>query len=280
MKSPQFGLVLKGKASACPLTRLANLPEWLGPVKARAYRQASRFVNSRRAGFPVHDYSELAGNRFLIISAPPYKLDVTLREMTDAGICWRRKRVVLCGSDAGGHARRDLEQRGAQTLALKLLDDSQRLWFLIDGAPALVQNVKRLVESGGGRITEVSPGSLGLCGAAISFATWLLLPSIAASVQSFRRAGLSPGRAAPLVEQLVERSVRAYLKGGARAWKPPRDSGSRAEFLEQVAAMYHADPELAESLVVMAKTSLSRAGISCDWLGEEAPLAKTSTAGA
>jgi hypothetical protein len=272
-----MALVLRGKISACPLTRLRNLPEWLGPVKARAYRQASRFANSRRAGYPVHDYSELAASRYILLSAPPDKVAPTVTEMADAGVNWRRKRVVLCSGDGCDSGRRELEQRGAKAAALSLFDEAPRMWFLVEGEPPVVQAIRRLVEGGGGRITEVARGSLSICEAAISFASWLLMPPIEGSARSFRLAGLPPGHAAPLVERLVERSLRAYLKGGRRAWKPPRDEEGQKEFLRQLTAMCDADPQLAESLEQMAKISLSRAGLACDWIGTKPPRAKAAS---
>jgi hypothetical protein len=174
--------------------------------------------------------------------------------------------VLLSGGEVPKTASDGLAQSGAQTASLALFDDTPRLWFLVEGAPAAVRTARRLVEGGDGVITEVEPGCLGLCGAAMSFSSWLLLPTIDAASQSLRKAGLSPRRAAPLIERMVERTLRAYLKGGRRAWKPPETAEQQAAFVHQIEEMQRVDIELSELLGRLARNSLEGANRSADWV--------------
>ncbi len=279
MKSQTVGLVLAGKASNCPLTRLRNMPEWLGPVKAHTFRQASRFTNKQRAGYVAHEYSDLSSARTILICAEEENAGEIIGALAGVRMSWRRKSVVLCGGSRDQAALEGFRERGASTGVLTLLDATPQLWCLAEGDSVAVRTMKRLIESGGGRITEVSKGSLELCEAAVSFATWLLLPAVDASMVSLRKAGLSPRRAAPVVERLVERSLRGYLRSGRRSWKVPQTAEKRRAFTGQIETLFEADPELGELLAEMARISLRRVGGNDDWVAVPEAKVKGAASG-
>jgi len=273
-------LVITHQRNSRAIVRLRNLAEVLGPIKARTFRQASRIANTLKAGFPVHDYEEFGEARVLLICAVEDELADLLHGLDAAGFPWARKTVILCagGQQSDLPARASVE--GAAVGLLALVDDGDDLRYFIEGDRAALRVMKRMVEASGGRVVPVKRAGQYLCGAAIGFASWLMLPVADASMRCLRNAGLTPGKAAPLVERAIKRSLRAYLKGGRRAWKPPSTEREKRAFLRNVAALRERDPALAEFMIESARLSLRRAGCEADWVESAEPQVKRASAGA
>jgi hypothetical protein len=160
-----------------------------------------------------------------------------------------------------------------------LLDEATDIWFLAEGAPPAFRVMKQIAEAGGGRITEVEHGALPICSAAADLASWMLLPAVDAAALSLRQAGLTPRRSAPIVERLVQRTLRAYLKGGRRAWKPPERAEDQERFLYQMATLRDISPELAETMKEIGRLSLRCLGRSDNWIEEPRPAVRRAGTG-
>ena len=279
MKSRQVALVITSQTNSGGIRRLTKLSGALGPVKARSYRQASRIANALRAGFPVHDYEELAPARLILISAPDAELASVVSGLAKARLRWARKSVLLCGNGQESERLGELADLGAATGSLSTVEGVDEPRSLIEGDPRAVREARRLVEASGGRAVEIKRSTQRLCSAATAFASWLLLPAIDASMRCLRLAGFTPGKAAPIIEDCVGRALRAYLKAGRRSWKPPSSAADRQAFLSQVEALSARDPALAELLLESARTSLRRAGRKADWIEAQAPAARRAAAG-
>jgi len=279
MKSRQVALVIRCQINSSGIRRFKKLSEALGPVIARSYRQASRIANTLRAGYPVHDYEELAPARLILVCAPDAELDGIVSELAQARLRWARKIVVVCGNGQESERLRELAKLGAATCSLSTVAGADEHRSLMEGDPRAVRETKRLVEASGGRAIEIRSSTQRLCSAATAFASWLMLPAVDAAMRCLRLAGFTPGKAAPIIEDCVGRALRAYLKAGRRSWKTPSSAADKRAFLNQVEAVCARDPALAGLLLESARTSLRRTGRKADWVESAPPAPRRAAAG-
>lgn len=265
-KLPPLALVATGRLSEYPIVRLRGLVEHLGPVKAMSFRQASRISNTIHAGYPVHSYDDLARSRVVVLCAPEPRLTHFISAMARSRLRWDNKTVLLAGGSFGSERLHALAELGASVGSLSLLPESDEARYLVEGDRLAVRVARSLIEESGGRVLEVEQGTKEICAASISFASWLLLPLMDASVECLRHAGLTPGRAGPVVERLLHRSLRAYLKGGRRAFHAPQTDQQQEAFLRQVEALRKTDRALADLFEQSAALTLDRMGGSSAWL--------------
>jgi len=266
MKSHQIALVITVPTRDCALCRIRNLTTRLGPIMARSPRQSTRLANTLRAGYPVSTFEELAPARVVLLCLAEGGLAEVLDGLISARFSWRGKSVLLYGPVPDSAALSGLAERGAAVASLAAVTSPDDFHYLVEGDKHAVREARRLVEGGGGRVLVVQRSSQALCAAGASLASWLVAPLIDASVSCFRDAGLTPRRAGPLAEGIVERTLRAYLKGGRRAWKCPSSPDQRKVFLRQLRAVGEADPALAEFLLETARHALCRMGRDTSWL--------------
>ncbi len=268
MTSRRAALVVSTPINRCDLALLPRLAELVGPVKARTFRQASRLSNRLRAGFPVHTNEELDPSRVILICASRETVGDVVNGLSSAPLNWQRRVVLVCGRGCDRSVLGRLAERGAATGSLAPVERAGGLRYFLGGDTTALRAGRRFIEHAGGTVTEIAPDTQLLGAAAASLSSWVLLPAIDGSMQCLRQAGLTPGRAKPIIEQAVARTLRAYLKGGRRSWKAPQSAGGRAEFLDQVERVREADPKLADAVVGAARLSLRWVGESADWLPE------------
>ena len=278
MKSHPLALVIAGPIRKCRLGRLPKLAEHLGPVKAASFRQASRIANTLRSGRPVYHYEDLAPARVVLICGPERPVAQIVSGLRESALAWPRKSVLLCGGALDSAALSELAARGAATGSLAWLDDPARTRCFVEGDRLAVREAKRLFDAGGGQVLEIRRSMRGVAAAGTSLASWLLFPLVDASMSCFRHAGLTPRRGRPVIERLVERSLRAYLKSGQRAWKGPSTAEEREAFLVQLESLREADPALARILLEAARLSLRHLGKDTNWLEPEPPCARRAAA--
>ena len=268
MKSRQLALVIAGPALQCPMRKLPRLAEHLGPVMAASYRQASRTANTLRAGQAVRDCAGLAAARTILLCPSRRPPGGLIAQLAAADLRWKSKSVILCDNlhDSGELAA--LAARGASVGALCLVDDAAQPLFLVEGAARAVRDASAFVEAAGGRVLAVNPGCQWISVAGISSASWLAMLAMDCSVACFRQAGLAPSRAGQVTELILEKALRAFRKGGRRAWKLPVSPAEREAFLRQIEAVRESDEALAEFLADAARTSLGRLGADSAWLAQ------------
>lgn len=280
-KSLQLALVAAKRIRHCPVLKLRNLAMHLGPVKAQTYRQASRIANALRAGHAVQSCDEFSRCHVVLIHTSEDGLAGVLGEMVSARLDWTGKAALTCCGPFDSEVLSELASKGAAVGSIAVVDGPGELRFLVEGDRLAVRQAKALVEGGGGRILEIRRSAQQACAAGASFASWLLTPLIHASMECFREAGLTPGRAGPIVERIMEGSLRAYLKGGRRAWKEPLSEEQRHGVLQQLESLRASNPELAAFLLETARLSLDHLGSDAAWLEDAAPpLCRAAAAGA
>jgi hypothetical protein len=240
MKRPKsVALIAGGKISGSPLARFWLLSEMLGPVKASSFRLASRIANSLRAGHPVKDYREFDACYLILICVPDDALAGVVAELCSAGISWRGKSVVLCSAWRDSSELRELSTRGAAIGSITTIPGFHDLRYLVSGDKRAIQESKRLVENRERRCLAIERGRKPLYLAALTCTGSLLFPLVMAASESLRRAGVTPAVSISILEKQLTIGLRAYARGGRRAYTRPPELSS------QLRALSAADPALA-----------------------------------
>ncbi|HVO98085.1 MAG TPA: hypothetical protein VMT15_08455 [Bryobacteraceae bacterium] len=215
----RMGLIGAGGVTRSFLSRMPVLLGRIGPVKASSFRVARRIANSLRAGNAVTSYSELAGCSLLWISVPDTGLDRLFRDLA-AATPLAGKTVVLCGSTRDSFWPSPLLAAGARVVTLNCVEESHEKLFVAEGDPEAMRDLRRLMASERRRLIELRAASKALYLAGTHLASHLLLPWIAASVESLRLAGFSRAEATRLASALGAKALRSYGKAGSKAWSP------------------------------------------------------------
>ncbi|HUJ51022.1 MAG TPA: hypothetical protein VLW25_12515 [Bryobacteraceae bacterium] len=221
------------------MARFWLLSEMLGPVKASSFRLASRIANSLRAGYPVKDYGEFDACHMILISVPDDALEGVVAELCSAGISWRGKSVVLCSAWRDSSELGELSARGAAIGSITTIPGFHDLRYLVSGDKRAIQESKRLVENRERRCLTIERGRKPLYLAALTCTGSLLFPLVMAASESLRRAGVTPAVSFSILEKQLTIGLRAYARGGRRAYAPPR------ELTSQLRALWATDPALA-----------------------------------
>jgi predicted short-subunit dehydrogenase-like oxidoreductase (DUF2520 family) len=268
MSSPNLvALAGAGPVARSPLAR--HLPGRLGPVKSASLRLASRIVNSLRAGYPVKTYSDFRGCRVVLCIAPDAAVPAIVEELSAAPLEWRNCAVLLCDSTLDSAALARLAACGASVASLNEVPGFDGSRFVVEGGRPAVRAVRQLLAHPEVRIHELKPAAKAEFFAGVTFAGELLTPLAYAALASFRLSGLQGEQAAVVLERIVERTLRAFLKAGKSGWSGPLASGNSKEILRQIAALQRINPLLAESLKHNAAQALRLFGRDLSWMSAE-----------
>jgi len=230
------GLVIAGGLDHSFVTRMPALVRALGPVKGASLRVARRIVNTLRAGFAVADYAALEPCSLIWIAVPESMLDQVAQDLA-ARTPLEGKMIVLCGSTRESTWPGPLRAVRASVASLNVIDGT----LVAEGDARTIRELGRLAAAERLKLIELQPGSKPLFFVGIHLATHLLLPWIAAAVESLRAAGFSRAEATLAVENMGARSLRAYAKAGRKAWSP----AAAPELHRALENSRSLDPELA-----------------------------------
>jgi hypothetical protein len=241
-KAQSVGLIGTGSLTDSPLTRFWWLSERLGPVKSATYRVASRIANMLQAGHPVKDYAEFETCVLVLVCVPEETLPQVVSEMLSAEISWRGKAVVLCSTWMDSGELRDLSARGASVGSISPIPGFDDERYLVEGDSLAVRESRRLVEHRERRAVAIERPLKPFFLAALTCTGTLLFALLRVALESLQRSGIPAGFSAALLERQLERTLRSFLKGGRRAYPPPR------QLTGQLRALSAASPELAHYL--------------------------------
>jgi len=237
------GLVSAGGISESFLLRMPALLRSLGPVKAGSLQVARRVANSLRAGFGVADYAALDSCNPVWLAVPDEMLEDVVRELAEQTRL-NGKMVVLCESARDSFWLAPL-LGGARVATLNLAEESDERVLIAEGHPDVIRELSRLAAEEKRKLITLRPGSKAMYLAGKHLARYLLLPWIAAAVESLRAAGFSRAEAMRTVGEMGERSLRGYGKAGRRAWSPVVPSALRSALDGNVESVRALDPGLA-----------------------------------
>jgi predicted short-subunit dehydrogenase-like oxidoreductase (DUF2520 family) len=238
-KAQSVGLIATGSLTDSPLTRFWWLPERLGPVKSASYRVASRIANMLQAGHPVKDYAEFESCALVLVCVPDETVQRVVAEMVSAPISWRGKAVVLCTTWLDSGELQELAARGASVGSISPIPGFEDLRYLVEGDPLAIRQAKSLVEHRERRAVAIERPLKPFFLAALTCTATLLFALLHAASASLQYARIPSGLSATLLERQLTRTLRSVLKGGRRAYPPPR------ELPRQLRALSGVNPELA-----------------------------------
>lgn len=244
MKSKRVtGLVSAGGVGQSFVARLPRLLAAVGPVKATSFRVARRIVNMLRTGHAVKDYAALEKCDVIWIVVPETTLEKVICDLAGYARV-QGKMIVLCGSVRDSYWPGVLRAGGARLASLNAIEKEQRT-LVAEGHPDVLRELRRLAAAEKCKLIEIRPASKPLFLAGVHLSTDLVLPWIAAAVDSLRMAGFSRSDATGVMEALGTRALRAYGKAGHKAWRRSTIAGLNHAIESDLDAIRSADPHLA-----------------------------------
>jgi len=241
-RAPLVGLIGAGSLTDSPLTRFWWLSERLGPVKSASYRVASRIANMLHAGHPVKDYAEFESCVLVLVCVPEETISRVVSEMASAEISWAGKAVVLCSTWLDSGELSQLAVRGASVGSITPIPGFEDERYLVEGDPLAIRQAKSLVEHRERRAVTMERRLKPFFLASLTCTSAVLFAVLHAASESLRHARLPGSLSAQMLERQITRTLRSYLKGGRRAFPPPR------EMPKQLHALTRADPKIAHYL--------------------------------
>ncbi len=220
-KQSQLGLVIEGSATASAVLRASRLAVELGPVKAATVRVARRLSNVLKAGCAVEDYEDLQGASLVLLRMPDAAVSRIVDEICASELVLKDMSFVLCESWLTGDVLRPLAKQGASTATLMNLPTTQRDWFVVEGAPKAVRQVRRFLERSGVRSDELRAESKHLLFASQMMATAVTVPVLLSAQQALRTGGFSGNILSALLEQMTLKMLHDFLRGGRATWGGP-----------------------------------------------------------
>jgi predicted short-subunit dehydrogenase-like oxidoreductase (DUF2520 family) len=244
-KQAPIALLAAGRTRDSFLRRVPNVAERLGPVGSSSLRLASRIVNILQAGVPVDSLEAFAQASAVLISVPECWLEQFQEKLLRCEFSWKGKCVLLCDSKLDSGALGGLADAGAAVGSITPVPLFDEKVAVVEGSRKAVQEARKLMTSPGLRVLTMDAGRKALFSAGTSFATSLVLPLLAASVETLRASGLEQNDAVSLTEKLFLRTLRSYLKAGRKGWEGPLPAQDTDSVRSQVQALFRESPLLA-----------------------------------
>ncbi len=184
------GLVMAGGVHPSFISRMPVLLRTLGPVKAASLRVARRIANSLKAGFGVTEYAALKPCSLIWLAVPDAMLDKIAHDLAEQ-TSLEGKMIVVCGSSRESTWPGPLRAGSARVASLNAIELSDERTFVAEGDAKVIRELRRLAIAEKRKLIELQPGSKPLYFAGSHLATHLILPWIAAAVESLRAAGFT-----------------------------------------------------------------------------------------
>lgn len=220
-------LVCAGPVSRTTVARLSGLMDHLGWVKAPSYRLASRAVNVLKAGSPVHEYSECAPAKVILINVPAPALPSTIDLLARCEMNWKHKDVVVVDTLWDCSVLKALEARGAKTATMHVIGSPEDKRLLVEGHPETVRTLRKLLKANEIRVHQIDGDSKVGVLSAVEKATTQFVPLIAEMTDRFKSAGLSKSEAKMITALLLEDTMQAYFRLGRRLLRLRKTSSRR-----------------------------------------------------
>lgn len=249
------GLITAGGISQSLVPRLPLLLASLGPVVAGSLRVARRIANSLRAGNAASSLAALDACPLIWIAVRDATLDPVMRRLA-AEVRLDGKMIVFCDSVRDSASAQVLRSAGARVASLNAADSSART-LVAEGHATILTELRRLAAREKRKLIEIRPSSKALYLAGSQLAGDLLLPWIAAAVESLRAAGFSRVDATNVVETVGTRALHSYVKAGSKAWSRTAARDLRRIMTCDLGALRSADPRLAALYTAGAEQALA-----------------------
>jgi hypothetical protein len=245
-KQVQLGLVVEGNSASSAVLRLPRLIEDVGPVKSGAFRVARRLSNMLRVGYAVADYEELQAAKLVFLHVPDAVVPRIVDELCGSDLVLKDLSFVLCETWLTTSALEPLRTRGSSVATLLALPRTHPQWFIVEGQVTAVRQTRRFLEQNRVRSAELRPDTKELYFAAELLATTLPMPLLLTAQQALRGTGLSGHHLAAVLEEMVEKLIREFLKGARVSWGGPLAEASPETSEAYLEALRRRRPDIAE----------------------------------
>lgn len=215
------GLVVEGNLTKSVVLRLPHLAQELGPIKATSLRVARRTSNFLQAGFAVASYKDLQSSRLVLVRAPDKALRRIVDELCTSQLTFKSLAFAFCETWLSSDQLSELAERGASVATAIPVGGMHRRWFVVEGHPHAVKQVRRLLDTGGAGVLQLRGHSKHLYFAAETLTTAIPAPLYWMAQQSLREAGLSGNHLQALLEELMQKMLRDFMRGSHSAWTGP-----------------------------------------------------------
>jgi hypothetical protein len=166
-------------------------------------------------GEACREYGELSAAAVVIVTAPDDVLPGLIAEMANSELEWQNRTVVLFDTHLGSLALAPLERRGALTASLSSLSALPET-LLIEGHPEAVRRIRRILRNRRLETVEIRRGAKVEYLKGVKMGTTLFFPTIAGTIDQFRKAGMQKAAAEKTAAWLFDSSLRAYFRAGKR----------------------------------------------------------------
>ena len=215
---PTAGLVAAGGVNLSFLARLRPAVMSISLIKGFSLRVSRRIANGFHHGSAVTEYAALSPCKVIWIYAPEELVAGLCRELASA-ISLTGKIIIICDTPLASIAFSQLLP-GARLSTLNPVPGFNEKLFVCEGVESAVAQVRNLVEAARCKLIQIRPESKSIYLAGVLLSAHMLLPWFAASVESFRAAGLTRAEASHIAQHLGTSALRAYVRAGDRAWNP------------------------------------------------------------
>ena len=246
MKRLQLGLVVEGNSTGSALLRLPAMAEELGPIKAATLRVARRLSNFLRAGYAVSDYEELQAAKLILLRVPDSAVPRIVDELCASELAFSGLSFVLCESWLFSDVLDPLRARGASVATLVAVPSKRRNWFVVEGQPTAMRQVRRLIERNDARTLELHPNTKQLCFAAQLLSTTLPQFLFITAQNALRAAGITGNHLHTVLNEMATEMLRAFLKGARVNWSGPLTDCSAETAKAHFDALRQSNPQIAE----------------------------------
>ncbi len=238
----QVGLLVEGNSTRSAILRMPRLAEELGPIKSPVFRVARRISNFLHAGYAVSSYADMQKCRLILMKVPDDALAQTVDELCASELDLNNFCFVLCESWLSSDALRPLALRGSSVATL-VAAPGRRSWFIAEGDVPAIRQARKLIEADNVKILEVRPGHKPHYFAADLLVAALTVPLLQAAQQSLRTSGITGNHLQTLFSEMVEQTLRDFLKGGHN-WGGPLNECSEELAAYNLRELTRTDPRL------------------------------------
>ena len=210
----RVALVGAGNFSDSPLSRIPDLAQHLGPVKAPSFRLASRLSNTLRGGHAVNHYTDLAASPLILLSVPDPQAPAFVAELAASGLAFRGKSVVICGERLTAASLDDLSALGSATGSFCSIPGFEDTWFLLEGGKVVERQMRPLFKNRGMRVTVVAEGSKAAYLAGMDQVGSAFAPQVKDALECLRAAGIKNSEAFRMLEKQAARTLRSCFRSG------------------------------------------------------------------
>ncbi len=225
-------------------------------------------VHTLRAGYAVESYEELDPCWLIAVLSTPEYIHQLLDELASASIDWNGKTLLLLDSSLDSQDLGIFRARHAEVASLDPIESHQGVRFVLQADPKTAKKIRGLVEDGRTRMWEIRPGTKSRYLAGLTIVSSFATPLMAASVECLIRSGLDLTQAELVVELMLAKTQRAFLKAGRRGWTGPLAARDIDAMAHQLRAMRETNPALANYFLEGAKAASQYFQQDIGWIEE------------